>query len=138
VTQVPGPVPPGGGPTPGAACPAIAPSPRAGAAQVEAFDPVAAVRCRTVERGSQALAVRDRSTDLAPLLAALRRPDQPRSDGMCPMIAWAGPVVTLVDAAGDTLVPRFPVDGCGLPQPAALQALQRMNWQPLHAPQPVH
>lgn len=102
------------------------------------FVPVSVERCvdgvqAIPGKGRWTTATLQRSTgDLAGLVAALRRPDAARKPGtICPALAIAPPQVVLIDAAGEKLVPRFPVDDCGIIAPAALTALSQLSWQPL-------
>ncbi len=69
--------------------------------------------------------------DLAALIAALRKPlYAPREPGiMCPEIEIEPPQVVLINGDGKTLVPDFPVTGCGLIEQPVLSALDALPWQ---------
>jgi len=68
-------------------------------------------------------------SDPTALLAALRSPDEPRSSGVCPMIRMVVPYFALVQPNGRALAPKIPLTGCGMPQTAVLQALNRMHFE---------
>jgi hypothetical protein len=69
--------------------------------------------------------------DLAALIAALRKPPYaPRDPGiMCPELEILPPQVVLINSDGKTLVPEFPVTGCGLIEQPVLAALAALPWQ---------
>lgn len=100
----------------------------AGPAELKGFHPVVALVCQTVQRETGAVHVREASTDIRPLVAALQRPDALPSSGLCPAIAWDGPVLIFIDARGDTLRPAYPRDPCGLPQRTVLGVLHALRW----------
>lgn len=77
---------------------------------------------------SRALLIERSDSDPAALLAALRAPDEPRSDGACPAIAMVVPYFALVQSDGRPFVARMPLTRCALPQAAATQALQGMRF----------
>jgi len=58
------------------------------------------------------------------LLVALAAPDAPRSTGPCPALAVV-PTPMLVRTVSDSILVRVPVDGCGFPQDAVQQAINR-------------
>ena len=68
-------------------------------------------------------------SDPAALLAALRAPDEPRNDGPCPAIAMVVPYFALVQPDGKPFVARMPLTACMLPQAAAMQALDGLQWK---------
>jgi hypothetical protein len=66
------------------------------------------------------------------LISALRRPVVPHKPGtVCPEFAVIPPVVVLISATGQKLIPRLPVSGCGLIQSQVLAALDALRWQPV-------
>ncbi|WP_421734701.1 hypothetical protein [Cellulomonas sp.] len=67
-----------------------------------------------------------REGDLAPLVAALRRPSAPRG-GTCSTAAVLPPALWLVDALGQAIRPVWPTDRCGSPQPAVSAALDALE-----------
>lgn len=68
--------------------------------------------------------------NLAPLIAALRRPSQARPPGMmCPDIAMLPPQFVVLGGDGTAIWPRLPLTGCGQVQPGVLGALSRLPWQ---------
>jgi hypothetical protein len=90
------------------------------------------LRCTVVGMGgdqSRSLLIERSDSDPAALLAALRAPDEPRSSGPCPAIAMVVPYFALVQRDGKPLVARMPLTACGLPQTAAMQALDRMRFE---------
>jgi hypothetical protein len=67
--------------------------------------------------------------DLSALLAQLRTPDEKRpGDAMCPAIAYGQTVITLVDAAGRSIVPSIPQTACHAPMPSVLSAIRDLPW----------
>jgi len=100
------------------------------------FDAVAVVRCEvevqtfagdgqwSVELGQRA------SSGLGPLLAALRLPSSPPAGPQvaCAAVGVEVPDFALVDADEHILVPDLPVDECGAPLTAALDALNALHW----------
>jgi hypothetical protein len=99
------------------------------------FIPVSVERCLTGAqdipgKGMWVTATLQRSDGgLGGLIDALRRPSGSRAPGMmCPMLAVIPPQIVLTDAAGNKLIPRLPVSGCGLIQSQVLIALQALHW----------
>jgi len=78
--------------------------------------------------GTRYLVAERSDSDPAALLAALRAPDEARSNGVCPAIAMVVPYFALIERDGTELVPQLPVTGCRLPQAAAVQALNAMQF----------
>lgn len=78
---------------------------------------------------SRGLLIERSDSDPAALLAALRAPDEPRSSGACPAIAMVVPYFALVRPDGKPFTARMPLTACALPQPAAMQALERMRFE---------
>lgn len=78
---------------------------------------------------SRGLLIERSDSDPAALLAALRAPDEPRSGGECPAIAMVVPYFALVRPDGKPFTARMPLTACALPQPAAMQALERMRFE---------
>jgi hypothetical protein len=89
------------------------------------------LRCRIapVVGGGRFLYVERSDSDPTALLAALRAPNQPRSNGVCPMMRVLVPYFALVQRDGRVLAPKMPVTGCGMPQTAVLQALNDMTFK---------
>jgi hypothetical protein len=102
---------------------------------VPAGAPGILVRCRVdVEsvRGDGQWQVRLEETAVSgvgALVAAVRLPDLPRTDGACPAIGQVAPDVWAVDAAGRAVRFRWPVDGCGLIRTEAMTALEAVRWR---------
>jgi hypothetical protein len=82
-------------------------------------------------KGLWTTATLQRSTsDLSVLVNALRQPSATRKSGtICPALAVIPPQVVLINAAGEKLIPRIPVSGCGLPAAQVLTALNSLRWQ---------
>jgi hypothetical protein len=100
------------------------------------FVPVAATRCVAEFEvvpgdGVWLTKLQQRAAgDLAGVVAELRRPDGTAPQGTaCTMIGYLPTIVTLVDAAGTTVVPTIPHDGCGAPLTSVLQAIIQLDWQ---------
>ena len=89
------------------------------------------LRCRVAGQsdGSRFLVVERSDSDPAALLAALRAPDEPRSSGVCLTVRPVVPYFALIQRDGRAWAPKVPVTGCGMPQTAVLQALNRMHFQ---------
>ena len=81
-------------------------------------------------RGKWWFRVEERAdTGAAELVAALRRPDEPRPPGTaCPGLGFGVPYFALVDASGTAVRPRVPRDRCGQPQRQVLAALQELSF----------
>ena len=104
--------------------------------ELAAFHAVTAVSCTTDTRevpgqGTWTVDVRRVATAGVPALqAAFERPDEPVTEGLaCPAIGFVPLRLVLVDAAGNTLAPGPPLDGCHLPQPAFTGALDQVAWR---------
>jgi hypothetical protein len=70
----------------------------------------------------------DRGLDA--LVSALHQPAGPRRPGTaCPALAIIPPLVVLIGATGQELIPRLPVSGCGLIQSRLLAALAGLPWR---------
>jgi hypothetical protein len=68
--------------------------------------------------------------DLAPLVAALRRPAEHAPPGtICPAIAMLPPQIALISGDGKAIIPRLPLSRCGMVQPQVLAALAALPWQ---------
>jgi hypothetical protein len=86
------------------------------------FVPSGVLRCRTearemVGQGTFSMLITERAdTGTAELLAELRRPSDPLSNGVCDASYVAPPYFILVDAEGKALLPAVPTDGCGKPR----------------------
>ena len=100
------------------------------------FVPVAAVRCvndfqMIPGKGRWEVATLERADGhLAPLLTALRRPNQTRPAGMfCTEMVARPPEVALVSGDGTAIWPALPVTGCGQVQAQVIGALAALPWQ---------
>ncbi|MEU4242720.1 hypothetical protein [Actinoplanes sp. NPDC026619] len=85
------------------------------------FTPVFAVLCRTAPLmrpggGEDLEAVEERADDITALVAALRLPDEPPTNGACTAEGWIQPYLVLLDADGRWIRPGVPVDGCHKPR----------------------
>jgi len=102
------------------------------------FVPVAVERCVTsiatiAGKGQWETATLEKATtDLTPLIAALRHPPVTHTpETFCPALAMLPPQIVLISASGQELIPLLPVTGCGLVQSAVLSAIAAMPWQPV-------
>ena len=69
-------------------------------------------------------------TGLAPLLAALSRPDQTAPPGTaCAGVGVGASAIALVDAAGRVVHPRLPRDGCDQPQRQVRDAVAALRFR---------
>ncbi|MEU4474197.1 hypothetical protein [Micromonospora sp. NPDC023888] len=98
-----------------------------------AFTPVAAVLCGREIRpgpggGRDQVATERRATQLAPLLAALRLPDQESDRGVaCSLEMLVPPWLALLDDQGRWLRPYLPTDACGKPRAEVRKALAELS-----------
>jgi hypothetical protein len=102
------------------------------------FVPVVAERCviavQTIAgKGQWETATLEKaSSDLTPLIAALRHPPMVRTpDTFCPDLAMLPPQILVISASGQELIPVLPVSGCGLVQSDVLSAIAALSWQPV-------
>jgi hypothetical protein len=102
------------------------------------WTPVAVERCVTAiqdipGKGRWETATLERADhDLGPLITALRRPAEMHRPGtLCPDLAMLPPQIVLFNAAGQKLIPRLPLSGCGLVQIQLTSALAALPWQPM-------
>jgi hypothetical protein len=87
------------------------------------------LRCRVVSGGTKSTLVAERSTsDPTELVRALQEPSVPRLKVVCPMIAVYIPNFALVESNGQLLVPKLPVNNCGMPQSDVVAALNLMHF----------
>jgi len=100
------------------------------------FVPVAVERCvngaQTIPgKGLWQTATLQRAdSDLNALVSALHQPPASHQPGTaCPAIAMLPPLVVLISATGQELIPRLPVSGCGLVQSQVLAALGTLPWR---------
>jgi hypothetical protein len=98
----------------------------------DSFRPVRAVVCgsgsqKRPDGGTDAVAVEDRADDIAALLAALRLPDEPRTDGPCAAVGFAGPWLALLDEQGRWIRPGLPVTECEWPRPELRAAVDDLT-----------
>lgn len=103
-------------------------------AQLATFHAVTAVSCNTDFRelpGAgqwQVFVRRVAVAGVAPLQAAFERPDDPPSTRGCTLdLQFVEPII-FVDAAGRTVAPTAPVDGCHKPQRQLDVALAGVTW----------
>ncbi|MEV0809607.1 hypothetical protein [Micromonospora sp. NPDC050200] len=88
----------------------------------EGFQPVAAVVCRVEPQqrpagGSDLVAVEEWADDVAPLVVALRLPDETSTEDACTLELPFVPWLALLDAQGRWVRPGVATDGCGKPRP---------------------
>jgi hypothetical protein len=102
------------------------------------WTPVAVERCVTAiqdipGKGRWEVSTLERAnSDLGPLITALRRPMEKHRPGtMCPDLAMLPPQIVLFNAAGQKLIPRLPLSGCGLVQIQLTAALAALPWHPV-------
>lgn len=100
------------------------------------FVPVAAIRCVTgyqtiPGKGEWLTATLERADkNLGPLATALRRPSGRATPTMiCPNIAMVPPQLVLINGAGKMIMPRLPLNGCGLVQQQVLAAISALRWR---------
>jgi len=100
----------------------------------EDFTAVAVVECVVEARpvagdGSWDFLVEKRATSgVEAFAAALRRPDEPPTDGVCPAIGYLVPWFVLVDASHRTVHARIPATACGQPQGDAMTTLKALSF----------
>lgn len=102
------------------------------------FVPVSVERCvngvTTVPGGGlwTSATLQRADSGLEALTSALRHPSAARQPGtVCPAIAIVPQQVVLTNAAGQRLMPKLPVSGCGLIQSQVLAALSELHWRPV-------
>ncbi|MEU7905769.1 hypothetical protein [Actinoplanes sp. NPDC049118] len=111
---------------------------------VDTFRPVAAVQCGETTQhrpdgGTDAIAIEDRTDDVAALSAALRLPDapppspEPSADELspgtaCPAIGYGQPRLVLLDAQGRWVRPGIPRGNCGEPLAEVTAAMDKLRW----------
>ncbi|MEU7801690.1 hypothetical protein AB0B10_20730 [Micromonospora arborensis] len=99
-----------------------------------AFTPVAAVICGRQIRpapngGREQVATERRAEEIAPLLAALRLPNQrAHGENICTLDMIVPPWLALLDDRGRWLRPYLPTTSCGKPRPEVLAALDGSQW----------
>jgi len=115
-----------------ASCPAdtVSPLTNPAARPVPADIRVAWVlRCRVVPGNGSYTLVAERSTsDPTDLVRALREASMPRAKVVCPMIAVYVPNFALVQTNGKLLVPRVPLNNCGMVQNDVVVALNQLRF----------
>jgi hypothetical protein len=101
-------------------------APRAGWVP-EGFTPTTAVRCDVITDAAAAegfsITAVTFGGDLAQLLSALAEPDDDDSTVACTADLEIVPPLWLVDAAGQAINARYPVDACGKTKPGVRDAL---------------
>ncbi|MGC4744654.1 hypothetical protein ACLQ28_03160 [Micromonospora sp. DT201] len=115
-----------------------APEPRIGRID-PAFSPVAAVICGRQIRpgpngGREQVATERRAEEIAPLLAALRLPNQQaHGENLCTLDMLVPPWLALLDHRGRWLRPYLPTTSCGKPRPEVMAALDGSRWTTVDA-----
>ena len=90
------------------------------------------VRILNVHDGAETPSVAERAdTPAEELVAALRRPSDPRWHGFCSTELVTSPYFMLVDANGRAVAPAIPADGCGKPHHDVLTALDMLPFRKL-------
>jgi hypothetical protein len=119
-------------------CPPPKHTPLATRAELAGFPAVAAVTCSYAERtyphdGQWSVLIKKASaTGVEQLKDAFERPDvaAPRKGVACASVLIVGAPVLFVNAAGDYLVPRYPIDHtCEHPLPFTMQAVDHQPWK---------
>jgi hypothetical protein len=127
--------------SPGASAAASArPRPQALPEQFTAVEVRRCVERTEVEPGDGEWLLREEqvaTSGLGPLLRALRQPSSPVGD-ICTAEGHTPIELTLVDAAGATVVPAVPYGGCGAPQPAVVQAIAALPWKTVTSTKVAH
>jgi hypothetical protein len=87
------------------------------------------LRCRVVPgKGSYTLVAERSTTDPIDLVRALREPSMPRAKIVCPMLAVYIPNFALVQPNGQLLVPKLPLNNCGMAQNDVVIALNQLHF----------
>lgn len=87
------------------------------------------LRCRVIPGFRSNVLLAERSTsDPTDLVRALQRPSVPRQKVVCPMFAVYLPNFALVQPNGQLLVPRIPLNNCGMVQTEVATALNQMTF----------
>jgi hypothetical protein len=91
------------------------------------------LRCSIVAKVGQPRTLLAERSDSDPteLVNALRVPSGPRMKGLCPMFRMLVPYFALVQSDGQVLVPKVPVNSCGMIDPAVVLALSKMQFEVL-------
>jgi hypothetical protein len=114
-----------------------------GAALAARFVAAAAVQCvqvfRTVHGHNRTVWIeREANRDLAPLVAALRKPSaSPTTAIQCPVPIGPPLALFLIDGRGQIAQPAIPTDGCELPLQQVQTAVQHVPWVTVHPATPV-
>jgi len=104
----------------------------------DGFHAVAAVLCQSATRrrtdgGTEMVATENRADEVTELVAALRLPDKPHTDGPCTADLIRSPYLVLLDEQGRWLRPGVPVDECGKPRIEVRTAIQELRLTPISA-----
>ena len=116
------------------ACPTAGnPGPDRGAVP-DSFVTAWVLRCSVgfvnVHEGTETPPVAERAdTPADELVAALRRPSDPRWHGFCTLELVTTPYFMLVDVNGRAVAPEIPADGCGKPHRDVLTALDALPFR---------
>lgn len=87
------------------------------------------LRCRVVSGNGSHTQVAERSvSDPTDLVKALRAPSVPRAKIVCPMIAVYIPNFALVETNGTILVPKVPLNNCGMAQDEVASSLNQLKF----------
>jgi hypothetical protein len=98
----------------------------------DSFVPVAAIICghaaeRRPDGGEDLVATESRADDVAALVATLRLPSEPQTDGPCTADLVRPPWLALLDAEGRWVRPGVPVDACGKPRREVRDAVDALK-----------
>ena len=107
----------------------------------DSFQPVAVVVCtRGLLRAPGGVAepptAERRAENVTALVAALRLPDEPRTDGPCTLELYLPPFFVLLDEQGRWARPGVPLDECGKPRAEVREALGGLRLTPAAAGPP--
>jgi hypothetical protein len=102
----------------------------------DSFRPVSVVVCssgplRRADGGEDLTATESRADDVTALVAALRLPDEPRTDDACTMELYLAPFFALLDEQGRWVRPGLPLDSCGKIRIEVRDALQGLRLTPV-------
>jgi hypothetical protein len=87
------------------------------------------LRCRVVPGNGSYTLIAERSTsDPTDLVRALREASVPRAKVVCPMLAVYIPNFALVQTNGQLLVPKVPLNNCGMVQNDVVVALNMLHF----------
>lgn len=67
------------------------------------------------------------SSDVTGLVAALRLPDEKRTDRPCTLMMVTPPWIALIDAQGRWIHPGIPMNACGQPRAEVMDAVSKLK-----------